>query len=239
MSAVIQVEFVELMSMEISVVILSVLTIMSALGVVLSRSVLHSALYLTLTFILLAGHYAMLDAHFVALLQVLVYAGAIMVLVVFVILLLGAGEVEVLSRGKVGYSLSLLQKIACVLASGLLVVVCFLSVYGDFMNIPSIVFSDITPGFAKNFGSAKAFGQLLFGDYVLHFEVISLILLVGFVGAIILAQEEKRVLPAHRGLSAMHRNMDSSVEAGAKTSAGSNVEASIETSVEARAASSD
>lgn len=221
--------------MEISVVILSVLTIMSALGVILSRSVLHSALYLTLTFVLLAGHYAVLDAHFVALLQVLVYAGAIMVLVVFVILLLGAGEEEVLSRGRVGYSLSLLQKIACILAAGLLVVVCFLSVYGDFMNLPSIGFSEIEPGLAKNFGSAKSFGKLLFADYVLHFEVISLILLVGFVGAIILAQEERRFLPAHRGLSAMHRNMNSSVESGVTTSAGT----SAGNSVERRAESSD
>ena len=179
------------------VILFLVLTIMAALGVVLSKNALHSALCLVLTFLLLAVHYAFLDAHFLAALQVMVYAGAIMVLVIFVIMLMGLA-----SAPSSNSRLSKSAWIVSALCSGLFFVALFTGVLTSVLN-PSITAPDQLPTIASDFGTTAKIGKLLFTRYVYPFELLSLLLLAAIIGSVLLAHEPKRKLPPGRGLKAM------------------------------------
>ncbi|MCB9834288.1 MAG: NADH-quinone oxidoreductase subunit J [Planctomycetes bacterium] len=156
--------------------ILSAVAIIGALVTVTRKNPLGSAIGLIVTFVALSGLYFTSDAPFVGALQVLVYAGAIMVLVVFVIMLLNLPEGE-LEEEKI-------PPRSWALAFFSVVPLGFLCI----AQILSTKFEDKEP-VGEGFGSVKAVGQLLFGDYLLQFEVVSLLLLVAIVGAIVMAKK--------------------------------------------------
>jgi NADH-quinone oxidoreductase subunit J len=161
--------------------ILAVVAVATALGMLLNRNSVYSALYLVLNFATVAVFYLLLGAPFIAISQVTVYAGAIMVLFLFVIMLLGA---EQLAPGKV----LPLQKWG---AGGLALILAGESVY-------LLIARNTAPGmiarpgvFLNTMESLREIGRALFTDYLLPFEATSILLLVAMVGAIVLTKQEK------------------------------------------------
>jgi NADH-quinone oxidoreductase subunit J len=142
----------------------------------MSRNPVASAMSLVLHFFSLAGLYLTLQAQFVAVIQILVYAGAIMVLVVFVIMLLNVGREETMKE-KSGWRTPIAAAIAVMLAFQL-----GKTFFGDITGKQSL------PENAAMMGTTETLGSALFGQYLFPFEAISLLLLVAVVGAIILAK---------------------------------------------------
>ena len=163
--------------------ILSLIAIATAIGMLLSRNAVYSAMFLVLNFITVAVFYLLLGAPFIAMAQVTVYAGAIMVLFLFVIMLLGA---ESLPTAQV---LPWQKPLAGLLAVALAVEATFILITrarpaGDI----------VAPADTANMmESVRALGMSLFNEYLLPFEVTSVLLLVAMVGAIVLVRKEKRV----------------------------------------------
>ena len=156
----------------------ALVSILSGLSVILSRSPISSALSLVVCFFALAANYVLLDAHFVAVMQVLVYAGAIMVLFIFVIMLLNlreepaTGLTEISRRGLLGGAVAGLLGTGLITALGLLVA----------PPLPSV---------ASDYGTVADVGRALFSDtYLLPFETVSALLTVALVGAVVLAKKE-------------------------------------------------
>jgi len=160
-------------------ILLALVAVLSALGMLLSKNTVYSALYLILNFATIAVLYLILGASFIALAQITVYAGAIMVLFLFVIMLLGAEqlpEAEALPWQRP-------------LAVSSAVLLAVLAVYVIFIRpetFPSV--APLTPGF----GSPYEIGTLLFNKYLLPFEIISVLLLVAMIGVIVLTRRRDR-----------------------------------------------
>jgi NADH-quinone oxidoreductase subunit J len=161
--------------------ILAIIAIAAALGMLFSRSAVYSALFLVLNFGTVAVFYILLNAPFIAMAQVSVYAGAIMVLFLFVIMLLGA---EKLPRGQV---LPWQRPLAIGLAAVLLVEAGLLL----FQRLHATAIL-AAPGTELNTTAAlQTLGMALFSQYLLPFEVTSILLLVAMVGAIVLTKQVK------------------------------------------------
>ena len=158
--------------------ILATIAIAAALGMLLSRSAVYSALFLVLNFGTVAVFYILLNAPFIAMAQVSVYAGAIMVLFLFVIMLLGT---ELLPPTK---ALPWQRPLAIFLG------VILFAESGYLLFIRNAATGDV-PQPIQTFGSPQAVGQALFSSYLLPFEVTSVLLLIAMVGAIVLAVREK------------------------------------------------
>jgi NADH-quinone oxidoreductase subunit J len=158
-----------------------------ALAVVAQRNPLYSAISLIGVFISLACLYVMLAAPFIAAVQVIVYAGAIMVLVVFVIMLLNVEQEE---RGRT--RLKFLVPTAVALAAVLIAEVAFIlvSVQEEFRVTPTTAVSDI--------GVTHSIGSQLFTRYLLPFEITSILLLMAIVGAMTLARRGGLLSPTAR-----------------------------------------
>ena len=157
-------------------VILTIMTLGGGLGVVSSRNLFHSALFLVLSLVGVVGYYVLLDAGFLAVVQLLIYVGAIAVLILFAIML---------SRGLMARRQHQRNEqwwIAALVV--LLVFVVLLVVLGQ-VDWP---IADEQALMAPNV-SVSQLGQVLLGPYVIPFEVISVLLLAALVGAIILARE--------------------------------------------------
>ncbi len=157
---------------------LALVAVASAVGLLLSKNAVYAALNLILNFVTVSIFYLLLAAPFIALLQITVYAGAIMVLFLFVIMLLGA---ERLSAGPV---LPWQRPAAFALGAILLVEAVYLIA---FRSGPAAAASEAAAGF----GAPAAIGDLLFNAYLLPFEVISILLLAAMVGAIVLTKKRK------------------------------------------------
>jgi NADH-quinone oxidoreductase subunit J len=157
---------------------LAVVAVASALGMLLSESAVYSALYLVLNFSTVAIFYLLLGAPFIAISQVTVYAGAIMVLFLFVIMLLGA---ERLAPSKV---LPWQRPLAVVLAVVLIVEAAYLFI-GRSAAVGAISAPDIS---FNSMDSLRLLGMALFTQYLLPFEATSILLLVAMVGAIVLTK---------------------------------------------------
>jgi NADH-quinone oxidoreductase subunit J len=154
-----------------------------ALGAVLSATLMvtnirpvTAAMNLIMTMFFLAGIYVLLDAHLIAALQIIVYAGAIMVLFLFVILLLNIHEKE----GETARRKVLIQFGSIAVVGSLFIVMAKNTVVE-----PALV---KVGEMAYPFGTTKALGKLLFTDFLLPFEIASFLLLAAIVGAVILAK---------------------------------------------------
>jgi NADH-quinone oxidoreductase subunit J len=157
--------------------VFAVIALVSAVSVVLQRHPISSALSLVGVMGALAVLYLQLGAEFIAMAQIIVYAGAIMVLFIFVIMLLNAGAEE--RRGRSW--LAQLLGIPAILA---FVALIDFFLEKSFPNAGFVKFGGFTGGSAQNVGLA------LFTDYLLPFEVTSVLVLVAIVGAIVLARKE-------------------------------------------------
>lgn len=150
--------------------------VLGAAGVIFARNSVNSAMALVATFFFLAGIYVLLWAHTIAIIQVLVYAGAIMVLFLFVIMLLSLTEQE-----SVRSWLSVSRVLGAAAAAVLL--------YGLELSLARVR-DGIAVGAAAqpDFGSLKTLGGLLYTQWLLPFEVVSLLLLVAIVGSVVVSK---------------------------------------------------
>jgi NADH-quinone oxidoreductase subunit J len=162
-------------------IILALIAVATALGMLFSRNAVYSALFLVLNFATVAVFYLFLGAPFIAMAQVTVYAGAIMVLFLFVIMLLGT---ETLPPGKV---LPWQKWLAAVLGVALAGEMLYLLLSRQ--RLAALV---AQPDASLNTMDAiRQLGMSLFNEYLLPFEVTSILLLVAMVGAIVLTKKEK------------------------------------------------
>ena len=158
---------------------LASLTLLCALMVVISKNPIHSVLFLIITFFTISGHYILLNAQFLAAVNIIVYAGAIMVLFLFVIMFLNMNK-ETEQKVKT----STLSKIAGTIAGGLLFVVM----------IAALKDTEIAGYNAETYnsqiGMVESLGVVLFTEYLLPFELASVLFLVAMVGAVMLGKKE-------------------------------------------------
>lgn len=161
--------------------ILAVTAVATAIGLLLSRSAVYAALFLVLNFATVAVYYLLLGAPFIAMVQVTVYAGAIMVLFLFVIMLLGA---EKLPRGKV---LPWQRPLAISLSAILLVEAGFLL----YQRLRTTAILPAPGADLNTTATIQTLSMALFNQYLLPFEVTSLLLVVAMVGAIVLTKQVK------------------------------------------------
>lgn len=150
--------------------------VVSALMMVTNKKPVSAAMNLIVTMFCLAGIYVLLDAHLIAALQVIVYAGAIMVLFLFVIMLLNIQEKE----GKIEGSKLLFQFVSILIVGSIFIAIANLAKADP--NLVQIVSE------ANIFGTVKSVARLLFTDFLLPFEIASILLLAAIVGAVILAK---------------------------------------------------
>ncbi len=163
----------------IAFVILGLVAVASALGMLFSKNAVYAAIYLILNFATVAIFYLILGGAFIAVTQVAVYAGAIMVLFLFVIMLLGAEKLG--QRETLPWQRPLALLLGIVLAVETLYVLVF--------QARQIVPEQALP---EGFGSPVAIGLELFQHYLLPFEVTSVLLLVAMIGAIVLTRQDKK-----------------------------------------------
>jgi NADH-quinone oxidoreductase subunit J len=156
---------------------LAALSVAAAVGMVLSRNAVYSALLLVVNFFCLAGFYVLLEAQFIAAVQVIVYAGAIMVLFLFVLMLLGVGSEDVLNETIRGQRVA-----AAVLGLLLLGAVGFALASGGLGGGAGSLAA------ANQGGNVQAIGRLLFTRYVFAFEAVGMLLVVAAVGALVLGK---------------------------------------------------
>ncbi len=168
--------------------IAAVLAFGGALGVVLSQRTLYSALSLVLNMVSLAVLFLLLDAQFVAAVQIIVYAGAVMVLFVFIIALLSPGAEERVRP------LELRMLFGGVLAAVFTVVIGRLALNGITVTSNGQfhgALGPFAPSLVDAHGQVQTLGEQLFTTYLLPFEVTSLLLLVAAVGAVYLSKHRR------------------------------------------------
>jgi NADH-quinone oxidoreductase subunit J len=162
----------------IAFIVLALVAIASALGMLFGKNAIYAAIYLIMNFITVAIFFLILGGAFIAVAQVAVYAGAIMVLFLFVIMLLGAE--------KLGQSGTLAWQRPLALFLGIVLVVeTFYILF--FRAVPAVP-AQVLP---EGFGGPFSIGVELFQSYLLPFEVTSVLLLVAMIGAIVLTRDNK------------------------------------------------
>ena len=162
-------------------IVLSLVAISSAVGMITSRNAVYSALFLVLNFVTVAVFYLLLGAPFIAMSQITVYAGAIMVLFLFVIMLLGTDSIT--SPNALPWQRPLAILLAVVLAVESIYLVFARASLSAVITAPDAALNDMK--------SLQAMAEALFNKYLLPFEVTSILLLVAMVGAIVIAKQEK------------------------------------------------
>ncbi len=152
--------------------VFSVAMLLCGIGVISNRNPVNCAMLLVLLFFFMAGLFVLLEAYFLAIIQVLVYAGAVMVLFLFIIMLL---DIKAEQRRHFRWAAVL---------GGLILT-------GLFLKVISTVVGRVPGGAKSNLaGTTEMVGALLFKDYLLPFEITSLILLVAMIGVILLSRKE-------------------------------------------------
>lgn len=153
---------------------LALLAVLGALGLIIFKHPMNGAMSFVVTLISLAGLYALLSAKLIFAIQLIVYAGAIMSLILFIIMFLNIQEKDLpLDPNRWFY-----------VAGGIVVVA---PIAGLLINISRTLPATEVTVFDDGFGSVKEVGQLLFTQWLLPFEIISILLLVALVGAVVLA----------------------------------------------------
>lgn len=160
----------------------SILSVFCSIMMVTRKNPIHSALWLIVAFFSLAVIYLSLQAQFIAIAQVMVYAGAIMMLIIFVIMLIQL-EVEGLKRGRLS---------GAKIIGLFITVILFLEIAAALMTFRSSAAKAVTASATpEGMGTVASVGNALYGKFLFPFEVASILLLVGVVGAVVLARKRK------------------------------------------------
>jgi NADH-quinone oxidoreductase subunit J len=157
---------------------LSAITLASAFLTIYSRNPIHSAIYLVICMMSLVGHYLMFNAQFLALVQLIVYAGAIMVLFLFTIMLMNLNKEDEVHKPRI----TRLGAIVVFILMSVVLVTIFINsktIMGDY---------DVS---GQDFQSIKTLGKVLLNEYMVPFEFASILLLVAMMGVVLLSKKEK------------------------------------------------
>ena len=158
--------------------------IISAISVIIQKNPVYSVISLIVTLVSLAIVFLLLNAQFLAAVQIIVYAGAIMVLFLFVIMLLNLGKDD---PGEEGRDKLFIQKKSAIILGGTLLVIFGLVIKSSFFGGKV---GDYTPEVINNIGNTELVGKLLFTDFLLPFEITSILLFAAVIGTIILAKKK-------------------------------------------------
>ncbi len=158
--------------------VLSVITLATAFLTIYSKNPIHSAIYLVISFFSIAGHYLLLNAQFLAIVHVIVYSGAIMILFLFTVMLMNLNKENEVHKPRVT-------------RLGAIVMFCLmcLVLIAIFINSKPIVGEYVTTG--EDYQSIKVLGKVLLNEYMVPFEFASVLLLVAMIGAVLLSKKEK------------------------------------------------
>jgi NADH-quinone oxidoreductase subunit J len=158
--------------------VLAAITIATAFLTVFSRNPIHSAIYLVICFFSIAGHYLLLNAQFLAIVHVIVYSGAIMILFLFTIMLMNLNKENEVHKPRI-------TRLGAIVSFCLICLVLI----AIFINSKPIVGEYIATG--EDFQSIKVLGKILLNEYMVPFEFASILLLVAMIGTVLLSKKEK------------------------------------------------
>ncbi len=163
----------------IAFLFLSFVAVFSALMTILSKNPIHSAIYLIACFFSIAGHYLLLNAQFLAVVHVIVYAGAIMVLFLFTLMLMNLNKESEQHKPAIA-------RIGAVIAAGVLMMV-LVAILKRADSLPVPASQNVTIGTIENLG------RVLLNEYLFPFEFASVLLLSAMIGAVLLAKKDKTI----------------------------------------------
>lgn len=156
---------------------LSAIAIACGLLMLFQRNAMYSVLYLLVCFFSVAGLYIMLDAQFLAIVHIIVYAGAIMVLFLYVLMFLNLNTPTVFTKSN-------MLRMAAMLTGGSLFLILFAAFYkSDMVQLPAPA--------VNNTGSVETLGKILFNEFLIPFELCSVLFLSAMVGVIIMNKKDK------------------------------------------------
>jgi NADH-quinone oxidoreductase subunit J len=166
--------------------VITLIAVVSSLLVVTRRNPIYSALFLIVVFASMAGIFLMLEADFLGFMQLLVYAGAIMVLYLFVIMLINPREGDLPEEGSTSD-----RVIAGGTAAMVFCLLWFAIHESQMLQEVPVVFADL-PSLGQSHGGVRAFGLELFHEHLLVFELTSILILIGIIGAVHLSLRSKK-----------------------------------------------
>lgn len=156
--------------------LISGIALLSAVYFIAAKNPLYSVLSLVVTFFSIAGLYILLNAQFLGIVQIIVYAGAIMVLFLYILMMLNLNKADESKKNP-------MAKIIGVLSAGIL----FVGLLGAYKGLSG---NSTSQGIDQGVGLTKNLGKLLFNEYVLPFELASILILAGIVGAVLIGKRD-------------------------------------------------
>jgi|SRR5690554_362548 len=159
--------------------ILSTITLGSALMTILSRNPIHSAIWLVVCFFSIAGHYAMFNAQFLAMVHLIVYSGAIMILMLFTVMMMNFNKERQIQKKKI----IVFAGVVSLCLVGYVLLAALLKAQ------PTIQEYYVS---GEDYQSIKVLGKVLMEDYVIPFEMAAILLLVSMIGAVLLSKKDKK-----------------------------------------------
>ena len=157
--------------------LLAIICIASVLGMIISKDQAYNALFLILAFVCLGGLFALLDAPFIAAVQIIIYAGAIMILFIFVVMMINL-------RKGIGPEKKKWTMYFAIVIAVVLIVELILTVKGVLEPVTSVA--------SEQLGSPTELGRLLFTKYLYPFEITSILIIAALVGAIVLVKKRDK-----------------------------------------------
>ena len=158
--------------------VLAAITLATAFLTIFSRNPIHSAIYLVICFFSIAGHYLLLNAQFLAIVHVIVYSGAIMILFLFTIMLMNLNEQKEVHKPRI-------TRLGAIVSFCLICLVLI----AIFINSKPIVGEYTATG--EDYQWIKVLGKILLNEYMVPFEFVSILLIVAMIGAVLLSKKEK------------------------------------------------
>ena len=158
--------------------VLAAITLATAFLTIFSRNPIHSAIYLVICFFSIAGHYLLLNAQFLAVVHVIVYSGAIMILFLFTIMLMNLNERNEVHKPRI-------TRLGAIVSFCLICLVLI----AIFINSKPIVGEYTATG--EDYQSINVLGKILLNEYMVPFEFVSILLIVAMIGAVLLSKKEK------------------------------------------------
>jgi NADH-quinone oxidoreductase subunit J len=158
--------------------VLAAITLSTAFLTVFSRNPIHSAIYLVICFFSVAGHYLLLNAQFLAIVHIIVYSGAIMILFLFTIMLMNLNKENEVHKPRI-------TRLGAIVSFCL---VCLILI-AIFINSKPIAGDYIATG--EDYQSINVLGKILLNEYMVPFEFASILLLVAMIGTVLLSKKEK------------------------------------------------
>ena len=158
--------------------VLAAITLATAFLTIFIKNPIHSAIYLVICFFSIAGHYLLLNSQFLAIVHIIVYSGAIMILFLFTIMLMNLNEEKEVHRPRI-------TRLGAIVSFCL---ICLILI-AIFINSKPIVGEYVTTG--EDYQSIKVLGKVLLNEYMVPFEFASILLLVAMIGTVLLSKKEK------------------------------------------------